>query len=173
MAHIIRYIKNEIDSMKAAFYLLLIFVIPTASATESNAVKITQQSINTYISSVNDCFEKKSVECLSEKLADDVKMHIESSSGAKVSTSELTKKEYIEGMANAWKSIPGYSYKQTAVKVVTITPLNATYIESVVEVVPTAQATYEVVSESEVFVELVNSQIVTKKIIAKSILKTL
>jgi hypothetical protein len=159
--------------MKTAFYLLLSFAIPAVSYAEQNTVKITQQSINSYISSVNDCFEKKSVECLSEKLANDVKMYIESYSGSKVSTSELTKKEYIEGMANIWKSNPSYSYKQTSVKVITITSLNATYIESVVEVVPTAKVTYEMVSESEVFVELVNNQLVTKKIIVKSIVKTI
>ncbi len=159
--------------MKTACYLFLIFSIPAVSASEKNTVKITQQSINSYISSVNDCFEKKSVECLSEKLASDVKMHIESSSGSKVSTSELTKKEYIEGMIATWKLSPSYSYKQTSVKVITLTSINATYIESVTEVVPTAQATYEMVSESKVFVELVNNQLVTKKIIAKSILKTI
>jgi hypothetical protein len=159
--------------MKTAFYLFLFFAIPAVSSAEPNTVKITQQSINAYISSVNDCFEKKSVECLSENLADDVKMHIESSSGPKVSTYELTKKEYIEGIANTWKLNPNYSYKQTSVKVITLTSLNATYIESVTEVVPTAQATYEMVSESKVFVELINNKLVTKKIIAKSILKTI
>lgn len=155
------------NPMKTLCFLLLSLIVPGSFATES----ITQQSLEQYIFEINQCFENKDFECLSEKMADDIQLYVETSINSQVMKNELTKKTYLEGMSQGWQQNPNYSYEQTSVKITGISGNTATYVETVTEIVPTAQGTHEMNSESEVLVELVNNRLLTKKVKAKATLK--
>lgn len=154
--------------MKTLNFLLLSLAV---SATSSANQSITQQSLEQYIADLNQCFEHKDVECISEKMADDAQLYVETRFNSQVMKNEFTKKTYLEGMSQGWQQNPNYSYEQTSVKITGINGNTATYVETVTETIPTPQGTHEVTSESKVMVELVNDKLLTKKVSATATLK--